>query len=60
MMIKHKDLRAIEPPGYDNRRWRCLDCEQEGRLMELLDKPCVCIPKKNNQGRLLDAIEGKN
>ncbi len=57
----HLDLCRRGPKGTVDAEWQCLDCGKRGTLTELgKDIFCCDRPKKSNDQRILDAIEGKD
>lgn len=58
--MEHLDCRAVDPPGSDPRRWKCLDCGLVMESLTLLHKDRSCTgPRKDQDTRLIDAIEGR-
>lgn len=56
-MSEHLDMRAIDPPGKSDRRWKCLDCGMTSDLDGLMKDRTCTGPKKDQDTRLLDALE---
>jgi len=57
-MKPHLDCRPIDPPG-SPRRWKCLDCGTVADSLNSLLNNYECTgPKKDQDTRLLDALEG--
>ncbi len=42
-MNPHNSLVALDPPGRDDRRWRCRYCALEGLYDELLEVACTYV-----------------
>ena len=38
--IEHGYMVALDPPGRENRRWRCEHCGDEGPLSDLVRRTC--------------------
>lgn len=55
MEMKHS-MRSIDPPGEENRRWRCVDCGKQGQFDEFFDTDCIDPEFIDLNQRLLDAV----
>lgn len=42
--MQHGDIRALDPPGRSDRRWRCVDCGAEGTREAIDAIPCPAAP----------------
>lgn len=57
--MTHGYLLAADPPGMDNRRFRCQHCSMLGTLRELEAAKCTKA-RPATDSELIEAIEGKD
>lgn len=57
--MEHLDLRRRGPKGDKDAEWECIDCGKKGKLNELYKDHSCAGPKKDQDTRLINAIEGR-